>query len=266
MSIIDLLSQYGEKIAVVELYGTIGRQIKSSQYEQLLSKLKKDTTTRAIVLDIDSPGGGVSESDYLYRSILKIAESKPVIASIRGLGASGAYYIACACTAIVAAPSSIIGSIGVISVRPALQELLQRTGIGVRVNKSGKFKDMGAFWRDSSVEEEEKMQSLIDESYESFVEIVSQARGMEKERVKELATGEVFWASKAHQLGLVDGIGDLDYSIDIAAKIADAPRRPVVMRPQRSIFQTLVNPAAALLVDSVIDTIESRIADNRIKY
>ena len=162
------------RIAVVELFGSIGGQIKSPAYEQIFATIAKDDNIRALVLDIDSPGGGVSASDYLYRSVLKVAEKKPVIASIRGLGASGAYYISCAAHKIVASHAAIVGSIGVISVRPALQELMERMGVGVNVNKSGLHKDMGAFWRDATPEEEEKMQALIDDSFNSFVRIVSE--------------------------------------------------------------------------------------------
>ena len=144
------------RIAVVELFGSIGGQIKSPVYEPIFASIARDDSIRALVLDIDSPGGGVSASDYLYRSVLKVAEKKPVIASIRGLGASGAYYISCAAHRIVASHASIVGSIGVISVRPALQELMQRLGVGVNVNKSGLLKDMGAFWRDATPEEEDE--------------------------------------------------------------------------------------------------------------
>ena len=185
------------RIAVVELFGSIGGQIKSPAYEPIFASIARDDNIRALVLDIDSPGGGVSASDYLYRSVLKVAEKKPVIASIRGLGASGAYYISCAAHKIVASHASIVGSIGVISVRPALQELMQRLGVGVNVNKSGLHKDMGAFWRDATPEEETKMQALIDDSFNTFVSIVAESRKMDEEDVRRIATGEVYWATKS---------------------------------------------------------------------
>ena len=145
MLVIRATRKMRNKIAVVELFGSIGGQIKSPAYEQIFAAIAGDDNIRALVLDIDSPGGGVSASDYLYRSVLKVAEKKPVIASIRGLGASGGYYISCAAHKIVASHASIVGSIGVISIRPALQELMERMGVGVNVNKSGLHKDMGAF-------------------------------------------------------------------------------------------------------------------------
>ena len=103
----------------MELFGSIGGQIKSPTYEQIFATIAKDDNIRALVLDIDSPGGGVSASDYLYRSVLKVAEKKPVIASIRGSGrVRCAYYISCAAHKIVASHAAIVGSIGVISIRP----------------------------------------------------------------------------------------------------------------------------------------------------
>ena len=126
-----------QRIAVVELFGSIGGSLRSPVYEQVFSRIRKDRGTRAMVLDIDSPGGSVAASDYLYRSVAKVAMEKPVVASIRGIGASGAYLIGCAAQKIVAIPGSLIGSIGVISIRPVFEELLQRLGIDVSVNKSG---------------------------------------------------------------------------------------------------------------------------------
>lgn len=248
-----------DRIAVVELFGTIGGQIKSQVYEQIFTAIQQDSKIRALVLDIDSPGGGVSASDYLYRSVLKVAKNKPVVASIRGTGASGAYYISCAAQTIVASPAAIVGSIGVISVRPALQELLERMGVGVNVNKSGSYKDMGAVWRNATPEEEEKMQALIDDSFDTFVSVVASGRKMDEEQVRSIATGEVYWATKAKELGLVDELGDLDRALDIAAEVSGAPRKPIYMRPRRTLRQMLLNPAADALTESVSNTIERRL-------
>ncbi len=253
------------RIAVVELFGTIGSAIKSHSFEQIFSSIEKDDKVRALVLDIDSPGGGVSASDYLYHSVLKIAAKKPVIACIRGTGASGSYYISCAANKIIATPGAIIGSIGVISVRPALQELLQRFGVGVTVNKSGPYKDMGAFWREATPAEEGKMQALIDDSYNTFVSIVAKARNMDEDAVREIATGEVYWAGKAKEIGLIDELGDLDTAIDMAANMANAPRKTVFMRPRKSLRQMLMNPSGTL-VESVVDEIERRITMNSLRF
>ena len=251
-----------DRIAVVELFGAIGGQIKSPAYEQIFASVARDAKIKALVLDIDSPGGGVPASDYLYRSALKVADKKPVIASIRGVGASGAYYISCAAHKIVASPGALVGSIGVISVRPALREVLERMGVGVSVNKSAEHKDMGAFWRDATPEEDAKMQALIDDSFSAFVGIVAAARKMDEADVRRIATGEVYWAPKARELGLVDELGDLDKALDLAAEASGAPRKPVYLRPRRSLRQLLLNPAADALTESVSNELERRLWAN----
>ena len=182
-----------------------------------------------------------------------------MVASIRGTGASGAYMIGCAARQIVASPGAIIGSIGVISVRPVLEELLGRVGIGVNVNKSGAYKDMGAFWREATPEEQQKMQTLIDDFFDVFVSIVAQSRNMDEATVRSRATGEVFIASRAKDLGLVDEFGDLDRAIDIAAELSGAPRRPVFVRPRRNIRKRIFGPLVASLMELGVDEVERRL-------
>ena len=243
----------------MELFGTIGGGIRSATYEQVFEQVRKSRSLRALVLDIDSPGGSVPASEYIYHSIRRVAEDKPVIACIRGVGASGAYMAACAARTIVATPGALIGSIGVISVRPVLHALLQKLGVDVNVTKSGALKDMGAFWRPSTPEEEEKLQALIDESYDRFVEIVAGARGMDPAAVKKLATGEVYWAPKALEMGLVDELGDLDVAVGRAAEAAGCASRVARIGPRRGLRQRLLGPFAESLVDSISNEIERRI-------
>ena len=263
MALLLLRNKIASKIAVVEIHGAIGASVKSPEMERILNKVREDHSFRALVLDIDSGGGSASPSDYIYRAAKRIAGRKPVVASIRGVGASGGYMIACAAHRIVAAPGSIVGSIGVISVRPALEQLLERAGIGVNVNKSGKFKDLGAPWREMTPEENEKIQELIDDSYDSFVSIVSENRGLDKDRVKELATGEVYLAPRGLEEGLVDELGDLDRAIELAANAAGIAKRPVYLRPSRGLRARLLGPAAESLVESVADQIERRLSQGR---
>lgn len=251
------------KIAVVEIHGTIGASVKSPEIEKVLNRVRQDHSFRALVLDIDSGGGSASPSDYIYRAVKRIAGRKPVVACIRGVGASGAYMIACAAHRIVAAPGAIVGSIGVISVRPALEQLLDRAGIGVNVNKSGKFKDLGAPWREITPEENEKIQELIDDSYDSFVKIVSENRSLDEDRVRELATGEVYLAPRGLEAGLVDELGDLDRALELAATAAGIPNRPVFLRPPRGLRARLLGPVADTLVESVSEHIERRLWQGR---
>ena len=255
-----------EKVAVVELFGTIGGGVRSPTYERILSSVRNDRRVRALVLDIDSPGGSVPASEYLYHAVARISEHKPVVACIRGTGASGGYFISCAAHRIVASPGALVGSVGVISVRPVLETLLQRLGVGVSVNKSGEFKDMGAFWREATPEETEKMQALVDESFDRFVAVVAGSRKMTEEAVRELATGEVFWAPRALEAGLVDELGDLDRAIDLAAEMSGARRAPVFIRPKRSLRERLFGPSASSLIEAAVDEVERRLWLSSMRY
>ena len=266
MLVLKASPSFMQRIAVVEVFGTIGGSVSSSAHERIFTAIEKDDKIRALVLDVDSPGGGVSASDYLYRSVARIAEKKPVVASIRGLGASGAYYISCAAQIIVASPAALVGSIGVLSVRPALRELLHKAGVRVSVNKSGRLKDMGAVWRDATPEETDKMQAMVDESYDMFVSVVANARSLDEDAVRGLATGEVYWAPKARELGLVDELGDLQRAIDIAAQLSGAPRKPVFMRPSRSLRAMLFGSMADSLVEAVANDIERRVWNDAMRF
>ena len=221
----------GGRTAVVQIHGSIGGAVKSPDIERLMKQVLDDGRFCALVLDIDSGGGGASASDYIYRAVRRVADQKPVVANIRGIGASGGYMIACAAHAIVAAPGSIVGSIGVISVRPALQQLLEKAGIGVNVNKGGRFKDLGAPWRETTPEEEEKLQQLIDGTYDSFVDIVAERRGLDESIVREIATGEVYLSRRALEVGLVDEVGDLEHALDLASKAAVYPSVQSICTP-----------------------------------
>ncbi|MDP6420760.1 MAG: signal peptide peptidase SppA [SAR202 cluster bacterium] len=262
---IMLMNRLQQRIGVVEVFGSIGGAVRSPLMDRLLARIREDAQIKALVLDVDSPGGSATASEYIYRSVLRVAERKPVVASIRGVGASGSYMIACGAQRIVASKGAIIGSIGVISIRPMIEELLDRAGIDITVNKSGEFKDMGAPWREATAEEEEKMQALIDDTFGAFVSIVAEARGMTDSAVRALATGEVYRADKALELGLVDELGDLDRAIDLAAELAGVPRNLVFLRPQRSLRERLMGPLADSLVGAVVEQIDQRLWQNKVR-
>ena len=240
--------------------------MKSPVFERLLSSVRRDRKISALVLDIDSPGGSVSASEYLYECVVKVSKEKTVIACIRGTGASGAYLISCAADRIVAISGAIVGSIGVVSIRPVLEDLLRRTGIRVNVNKSGTLKDMGAFWREPTPEESEKTQSLIDESFDRFISIVAKSRKIDESEVRKLATGEVFWGIRAKELALVDELGGLDRAIDLAAELSGAPRKPVFVRPHRGLKERIFGPLSESFIRTALDELENRIWLNSLRY
>jgi len=248
-------------VAVVEMEGAIGPRIKPSEYVKLFRHLEESQSVRAVVLDIDSPGGSAPGSNYLYLAVKSLAAKKPVIAFIRGVGASGAYMLACPATKIVAIPSAIIGSIGVISMRPAVYEALERIGVQMSVTKSDRLKDMGSMFREATEEEKQKEQALVDDLYDQFLEIVAEGRGMDKAKAKELATGEVFTARRCVDLGLVDELGDLERAIDIAAELGEAPRRPVWLKPRKGLRDMLSSMVGTSLAASFVDAVAARIED-----
>ena len=248
------------RVAVVEMFGTIGGAVRSPAYGRLLDAVRSNRTVKAVVVDIDSPGGSATASEYLYSSLSRVAEAKPVVAFIRGMGASGGYMVSCAAHRTVALPGALVGSIGVISMRPMLQELLERAGISFSVSKSGPLKDMGAFYRQPTPEEEARMQALVDELFAAFVDKVARARRMSEEQVREYATGEVFTATRAHQMGLVDELGDMDRAMEIAAKLGNVPasRRPVYVRQRRTLRERLMGGFGASMVEAAVEEGERR--------
>lgn len=226
-------------VGVVEMSGMIGGALRVPVYSRILDAVRRDRRFKSVVVEIDSPGGAASGSELLYRSLARVREAKPVVAYIRGTGASGAYYIACGASRIVALPTSLVGSIGVIYLRPVLEQLLEKLGVSFSVHKGGRLKDMGAFWRSPTPEEEGKLDSLIAEIYDNFVDVVARERRMEPERARDLATGEVFTGRGALELGLVDELGDFDSALNMAAEMGRTGRRPVWVRPRRGLMERL---------------------------
>ena len=235
-------------VAVIEVHGGIGTRIRESTYARMFGEVAANNRFRALLLDIQSPGGSAAASELLYRSLLKVRARKPVVAYVRSLGASGGYYLACAANKVTALPTTLVGSIGVIYFRPILEQLLGRAGIEFAVVKGGRLKDMGGFWRGPTDEESEKLQGLISEVYDNFVSVVVAGRGMEEERVRELATGELFTARQGKEVGLVDELMDFEQSLDWAGQLAglqEGKARPRWLRPRRTMSERLTGRPAS---------------------
>ena len=234
------------RVAVVEIHGVIGNQVKISEFAHMIDSLSNNRRIRALLLDIDSPGGSATGSEVLYRSIQRVAASKPVYAYVRGIGASGGYYLACAASKIYALPTALIGSIGVIYLRPILEQLLTKVGIDFSVYKSGEFKDMTGFWRSPTDRESQKFQELIDEIFDNFVAVVANGRSLDDSVVREVATGEVMTAQRGKNCGLVDEIGDFKDALESVAEVAQCKPIPRWIRPNRSLGQRLMGRSGLL--------------------
>lgn len=215
---------FGEKIAIIEVHGVISS---SANVIRQLKKFGDDSSIPALVIHIDSPGGGVAASQEIYEEIRKVREKgKTIVASMGSLGASGGYYIACAADTIVANPGTITGSIGVIFEIPIIEELLRKVGIRFEVIKSGEMKDAGSFARSITPKEREYLQQVIDDTYDQFVEVVVKERDLAQAQVYKLADGRVFTGRQAQKLKLIDELGDLEDAIEIAAKMAGIKGKP----------------------------------------
>ena len=249
------------RVAIVRLYGPIAGAGRTTEWIETVKRLRESKRVPAVVVDIDSGGGAAAASDDLFLALERLNAVKPVVASIRGTGASGAYLAALAGRRIVANPSAIVGSIGVIAVGPRLPRLLERIGVTVSENRAGRLKGMGAPWRDDTEEERAKEQALIDGIYDLFVGRVASARGLSADRVRELATGEVWLAGQAKELGLVDEIGDLERAVEIAAESAGVEPKSAPVRLRRPLMGRLIDRFASRVAASIADEIEVRLED-----
>jgi protease-4 len=262
-----LLNINPERIAVAELFGVIGSPSKTAEYVRMLRAIEENKHIRALVVDIDSPGGGAGASEHLYRSIARIAKQKPVVACITGTGASGAYMAACGATKLLAVPMAVVGSIGVISMRPMLYDLLEKIGVRMEVTKAGRLKDMFSSFREPTQEERDKEQSLLNSFYDRFVSLVADARKLPPERARELATGEIYTAEQAKENGLVDELGDLDSAIDLAQKLAGLPERKITyVKPHRSLRDRLLANTATGVLETAAYALEGALSGGRVEY
>lgn len=224
-----LPSKAKEKILVIDVEGMIGSLGKGvleregdvlSRVYYRLEKASQDPLVKGVILRLDTPGGDVTSSDILYHEIGRFKEKKslPVVALMMGVAASGGYYVASACDHIVAHPSTITGSIGVISVFPNIEGLFDKVGVKTTVVKSGGMKDAGSPFRDMSPEEKQIFQGIIDEFYENFLRVVLERRkdGLSLEELRKIADGRVYTATQALKMKLIDEIG---YFHDALTKI-----------------------------------------------
>ena len=241
------LLRRSSSVAVIEVHGVIGARVRESAYSRIFAEVARNNRYRALVVDVESPGGSAAGSELLHRSLTKVAARKPVVAYVRNLAASGGYYLACAAHQVTGLPTAMVGSIGVIYLRPVLAQLLGKAGVEFSVFKGGRLKDMSGFWRSPTDEEAEKLQALIAEVYDNFVAVVVQGRRLEDEQVRELATGELFTARQGKELGLVDEMFDFEQSVELAGRLAGVEAgksRPRWLRPRRPLSERLTGRPA----------------------
>jgi protease-4 len=223
------------KLLVIPIRGIISDAPKQqlfrtmpSMVQEFVSQIRraeKDKKIRALLLKIDSPGGSVIASDIVYNEILafKRRTGAKVVVAMMGVAASGGYYISLPADAIVAHPATITGSIGVIFFRPKVTGLMGKIGVGVEVNKSGKNKDIGSPFRQTTAEEEMILQNLTDKLGQRFLDLLTEHRSINQHNLIEISTARVFLADEALTLGLVDKIGYLEDAVREAKMLAGLP-------------------------------------------
>lgn len=200
-------------------------KVEPSMVQDIVSQLRlarKDSEVKAVVLEIDSPGGSVTASDVLYHELMRFKKETgiKIVAVMMNVAASGGYYVALSSDYIIAHPTSVTGSVGVIFLRPKVYGLLDKIGVGVVVNTSGDKKDMGSPFRKETGEEDRIFQNLTADLGKRFLNLVLKNRSIPQAEVDDISSARIYLAREALAAGLVDEIGYVDDAIDHARKIA----------------------------------------------
>ena len=259
--VILLSRPVADKVVVITLSGTIttggsslssGSTITPGLVRNYLSKAEADKTVKAIVLRIESSGGEIEPCQEILLEVERAKATKTIVVSMGEMAASGGYYISSHADKIVALPTTQTGAIGVISAEINVKELLDKLGIQIEIFKGGKYKDMYWGLRNLTPEEETIMQQMVDEYYQQFITVVAEGRGLSREAVTNLATGQLYSGTKAKELGLVDELGDLDTAINLAAELAGIKAPVVEYYKQPGLIGRLLS--------GLVDAIETRIS------
>lgn len=244
----------GNSIGVVEVYGVIDDDMARQAIRQI-ERFTDNGSIQALVIHVNSPGGGVAPSQEIYDAILRAKEEKPVVISMASVAASGGYYIACAGDRIIANPGTLTGSIGVIFQFHTFQDLMGKIGVGTETVKSGELKDVGSYARPMTDKEREMLNSVVQSTYEQFVDVVATGRGKEKSAVYPLADGSVYTGLQAYNLGLIDTLGGLHEAVHLAADLAEMTGEPKIVRSTRRQQVTIFDLLGQTLskVNSAVD-------------
>jgi len=237
----------GAGIGVVEVDGPIEE---SRLVIENLKRFGDSDDIKGVVVRIDSPGGGVVPTQEIYSEIERLKKKKPVVASLGSIAASGGYYIASACTQVVASPGTLTGSIGVIMELGNIEELMNKLGVKGYTIKSGPHKDVGSPFQPLSPEGRAILQSVVDSVHTQFVQAVAKGRNLPEVKVRVVADGRIYSGEQAKGIGLVDVLGSLEDAIDLVAKRVGLPAKPPIFyapRDDRPWWQKLLSSFGAEL-------------------
>lgn len=245
-----------DKIGVVPVEGVITDSI---EIMEDIDEFAKDTSITAVVVRIDSPGGGVAASQEIYDALIALKKKKKVVVSMGSVAASGGLLIACAGDKIVANPGTITGSISAIMQFANLEELFKKIGVKSSVVKSGQYKDIGSPMRDMTPEERAIIQELVDDIYNQFIDVIVRDRKMTREQVMAIGDGRVFSGRKAKEYGLVDQLGNLAVAAKLASELSGRNGQYDLVYPKQkksSIFDYMFESAANQISRTVMQKAE----------
>jgi len=245
------------KIGVVNIHGIITSSV---EIVEQLEEFGQDDSITAIVVRIDSPGGGVAASQEIYDAITELKKNKKVVASMGSIAASGGLLIACAADKIVANPGTVTGSISAIMQFANFEELLKKIGFKSSVIKSGKYKDIGSPFRDMTPDEEKIIQELVDDIYNQFIDAIVQNRKLSREQVIRIADGRVFSGRKAKEYGLVDSLGDMSSAARLATNLAGKEGKHDLVYPKQkrlTLLDWLLQSVAQQLSSSIRERMDN---------
>jgi protease-4 len=241
----------GDRVALVKIEGVL---LGSEQVVEEVRNYAEDSSIKAIIIRIDSPGGGVVPSQEIYNAVKSAKkEGKKIVVSMGSVAASGGYYIAAAADRIVANPGTLTGSIGVKMEFANLEKLLDKIGVKGMVVKAGEYKDIASPYREMTAEEKKLLQDVIDDVHSQFIRAVAEGRGLPEADVRTIADGRIFTGQQALGLKLVDQLGDLADSIEIAGTLAGIKGKPTVIEKRKKIpfFEYLKEESTAWVADAV---------------
>lgn len=245
-----------DKIGVIPVEGIISN---SQEISDNIDEFARDSSITAVVLRIDSPGGGVAASQEIYESIKELKKKKKVVVSMGSVAASGGLLIACAADKIVANPGTITGSISAIMQFANVEELFKKIGVKASVVKSGQYKDIGSPLREMTPEERIIIQELVDDIYNQFIDVIVENRKLTREQVVAIADGRVFSGRKAKELGLVDRLGDLSTAARLASELSGKDGKYDLVYPSKkhpSVFDYMFESAANQLTRALTQKAE----------
>lgn len=271
--LVAMFSSMGGTVAVIPIQGEIGygssnvlggSVVTPEVIKNHIQKAEEDNSVSAILLDINSPGGTPVASEEIMNAVRNC--KKPVVAWISDTGASGAYLAASGTDKIVASNSSMVGSIGVILDLTNFSDLYKKLGINRYSIKGGKYKDIGADYRNLTPEEQNLLQTMVNENYDSFISIVAENRNLSREYVENIAEGQIYTGKQAKELKLIDEIGGKDQALDLAAKLGGIPGSyEVITMTTPQTFDDILNSLSSKMGYSIGKGIGSLLEEDKIQ-